>query len=170
MQSFAQNCTRLEAASAWRVVGSGAEVKSLRTGLKLALLVALACCPASHSRLGSGSGMGQSSRGQQVPGRQDMGPLDDPDNYDVVMAEKRLRALNTERQKQMVADAGKLLKLAKELNDEVAASNTGSLTPEQLRKIAEIEKLARSVKERMTAGGVQSQPALTAPSFAYPGP
>ena len=70
----------------------------------------------------------------------------------------------------MVADAGKLLKLAQELNDEVAASNTGSLTPEQLRKIAEIEKLARSVKERMTAGNVQSQPALTAPSFAYPGP
>ncbi len=115
--------------------------------------------------------MGQSSRGQQVPGRQNLGPLDEnPENYDVAMAEKRLRALNTERQKLMVADAGKLLKLAKELNDEVAASNTGSLTPEQLHKIAEIEKLARSVKERMTAGNVQSQPALTAPSIAFPVP
>ena len=94
--------------------------------------------------------------------------MSSPDDYDTVMAEKRLRALNIERQKQMVADADKLLKLAKELNDEVAASNSGTLTPEQLHKIAEIEKLARSVKERMTAAAVQPQPALTPPSFVYP--
>ena len=68
----------------------------------------------------------------------------------------------------MVADTNKLLKLAKELNDEVAASNPGSLTPEQLHKIAEIEKLARSVKERMTAAVARPQPAPATPGFIYP--
>ncbi len=61
-------------------------------------------------------------------------------------------ALNVERQKQMVSDANKLLKLARELNDEVATANTGTFTPDQLHKIAEIEKLARSVRERMADG------------------
>jgi len=84
------------------------------------------------------------------------------------MAEKRLLALNIERQKQMVADANKLLRLTKELNEEVAASNTGTFTAEQLRKVAEIEKLARSVKERMIAGSAQPQPAFPAPGFNFP--
>ena len=50
--------------------------------------------------------------------------------------ERRLSALNIERQKQMVADTNKLLKLAKELNDEVAVQMPATLTPEQLRKVA----------------------------------
>jgi hypothetical protein len=65
----------------------------------------------------------------------------------------------------MVADANKLLKLARELNDEISAANRGTLTPDQLRKIAEIEKLARSVKERMTIG--VGQPELLAPPPVY---
>jgi hypothetical protein len=58
-------------------------------------------------------------------------------------------AVNIERQKQIVADSDKLLKLARELNDEVAAAGSRSLTAEQLEKLNEIERLARSVKERM---------------------
>ena len=139
--------------------------QSLRTGLRLVILLALACGPAGRSQVGSGAGMGQPSVRQQFPGRQDMSS---PDDYETVMAEKRLRALNAERQKQMVADAEKLLKLARELNDEVAASNSGTLTPEQLHKIAEIEKLARSVKERMVAGVLQPEAAFPAPGFIYP--
>jgi hypothetical protein len=106
----------------------------------------------------------------QFPEHPDMSS---PDAYDTVMAEKRLRTLNIERQKKMVADTDRLLKLAQELNEAVAASNTGTLTPEQLHKIAEIEKLARSVKERMTANSVQpQQPGFTPPplGFADPGP
>ena len=139
--------------------------QSLRTGLKLAILLALACGPAGRAQAGSGAGMGQPPMHQQFPGRQDMSlPYDD----ETVMAEKRLRALNAERQKQMVADAEKLLKLARELNEEVAASNSGTLTPEQLHKIAEIEKLARSVKERMVDGVAQPPSAFPAPVFVYP--
>jgi hypothetical protein len=44
------------------------------------------------------------------------------------------------------------------LNDEVAANNTGSLTWDQLHKMAEIEKLARNVKEKMADGVGQMGP------------
>jgi hypothetical protein len=65
--------------------------------------------------------------------------------------ERRLRLFNAERQKRMVADAEKLLKLAAELNAEVKAANTGTLTPAQLREVAEMEKLAHSVKKEMSS-------------------
>ena len=64
--------------------------------------------------------------------------------------EKRLKALNADRQKKMVSDANKLLRLVKELNAEIARSDAESLTPEQLRKVTDIEKLAHSVKEKMS--------------------
>ena len=64
--------------------------------------------------------------------------------------EQRLRALNAERQKALVSDTGKLLKLAQELNAELAAGNADQLTAAQLRTMAEIEKLAHSVKAKMS--------------------
>ena len=50
----------------------------------------------------------------------------------------------------MVADTNKLLKLAGELNAELAGEHPESLNPDQLRKVAEIEKLAHSVKDKMS--------------------
>ena len=79
----------------------------------------------------------------------DLGSLS-PDDPDPTIVERRIRALNIQRQKQIVADTDKLLKLARELNEEVAKANTGTLTPDELRKIADIEKLARNVRQRMT--------------------
>jgi hypothetical protein len=64
---------------------------------------------------------------------------------------KRLRALNAQRQKSLVADTNKLLKLAAELDAEVSSEHPDELTPEQLHKLAEIEKLARGVREKMSA-------------------
>jgi hypothetical protein len=63
---------------------------------------------------------------------------------------KRLRALNALRQKSLVEDTNKLLKLAAELNAEVSSEHPDELTPEQLHKLAEIEKLAHSVKDKMS--------------------
>ena len=40
-------------------------------------------------------------------------------------------------------------KLANELDAEISTTNPDTLTPEQLRKVAEIEKLARGVKDKM---------------------
>lgn len=68
---------------------------------------------------------------------------------DPVFAEKRLKALNADRQKSMVSDADKLVKLARQLDAEIASNPTDDLTPEELHKVAEIEKLARNVKAKM---------------------
>jgi hypothetical protein len=88
-------------------------------------------------------------------------------DYDPIMMERRMTALNNERQKEMVSDTNKLLKLAKEVNDEIAARDTGGLTPDQLHKIAEIEKLARGVKDKMADGTGQTGPSVSAPVL-YP--
>ena len=76
------------------------------------------------------------------------GPAADRDR-DPFADEKRLRALNADRQKAMVSDAAKLLRLVTELNEEIGREKPDSLTADEGRKLAEIEKLARSVKEKM---------------------
>lgn len=53
------------------------------------------------------------------------------------------------RLKSMTADAGKLLKLARELNKKIESGGAGSLSDEDLRKLAQIEKLAKEVKSKM---------------------
>ncbi len=63
---------------------------------------------------------------------------------------KRMRLLNAERQKSIVSDTAKLLKLARELNDEMASADSTTMTDAQLRKVAEIGRLAKSVREKMS--------------------
>lgn len=65
----------------------------------------------------------------------------------------RMRMANAERQKSIVADTNKLLRLAAELNAEVSTANSDSLSPAQLHKLGEIEKLARNVKSMMSSTG-----------------
>ncbi len=122
-------------------------MRTVRAWVALAIPLSLGCIlpVPSQSQSRSPDAVGQALRNEQ------MGILPDTQVLDPLMAERRVRALNLERQKRMVADANKLLALAKELNNEVAAMNAGSFTADQLRKITEIEKLARSVRERMTA-------------------
>lgn len=91
-----------------------------------------------------------------------------PGDFDPTMMERRIRALNNERQKDMVSDTDKLLKLAQELNDEIAAKNAGTLTFDQLHKIAEIEKLAHSVKEKMADAVGQPTPAGRQVPLVFP--
>jgi hypothetical protein len=64
--------------------------------------------------------------------------------------QKLLNALNADRQKSMVSDTDKLLHLVNELNAEIVSKSPDALSPNQLRKIAEIEKLAHSVREKMS--------------------
>ena len=86
---------------------------------------------------------------------------------DPAFAAKRLRALNADRQKSMVSDVDKLVKLARQLDTEVASNPSEELTPEEVRKLAQIEKLARSVKAKMAqsfGGGPQLQPPAILPT------
>ena len=96
----------------------------------------------------------------------DLGSLSS-DDADPAIVERRIRALNIQRQKQIVADTDKLLKLARELNEEVAKANTGTLTPDEMHKIADIEKLARNVRQRMTESVGEPQINML-PPIPYP--
>ena len=112
--------------------------------LSLALLLAV---PASaQSRPGTPS-LPTLPSGVPANSRED---YDIPSN-DPAEEARRLRALNIERQKRVVSDANKLLKLTTEFNAEIARANPAWLTQGQLRKLAEIEKLAKDLKQNMTA-------------------
>jgi hypothetical protein len=129
------------------------------------LLCALVCAlPGRSQSSGSYGGQGQGMGGTHP--HPDLGSLS-PDNPDPAMVERRIRALNIQRQKQIVADTDKLLKLARELNEEVAKANTGTLTLDELHKIAEIEKLARNVRQRMTESAGEPEINML-PPIPYP--
>jgi hypothetical protein len=100
---------------------------------------------------------------QQPIGQPVGGGLEDAVNGNPIEEEKLLRALNADRQKSLVSDTNKLLKLVNELNAEVAHTNPDLLTPSQLRKVAEIEKLAHNVRDKMSTS-VRGTPPYRAPS------
>jgi hypothetical protein len=89
------------------------------------------------------------------------GTLGDP-----AFLERRMRQLNEAQHTAMVSDSDRLLVLVKELNAEINSSTPATLTSEQLRKVAEIEKLAHSVKDKMriTVEPVPSRFAATRPA------
>ena len=66
----------------------------------------------------------------------------------MVAARTRLEQ-NIDRQKHLENDTKRLLVLANDLKTEIASSGTETMTPEMLHKMDEIEKLARSVKDKM---------------------
>lgn len=78
------------------------------------------------------------------------GAFSDVGEGDPAEQQQRITALNRERQKAIVSDTDKLLKLANELDAEIRTSTSEALTPAQLRKLAAIEKLARNVKDKMS--------------------
>jgi hypothetical protein len=81
-------------------------------------------------------------RGRRIP---DLDPAGD-----VSHDQRRLTQLNAIRQKSIRDDAAKLLRLAQELNASI--SNSGpTLSPEErMHRAAEIEKLAKQVKTKMS--------------------
>ena len=58
-------------------------------------------------------------------------------------------ARNAQRRKQLAQDTDKLLALATQLKEEVDKSNGSTLSVDAVKKAAEIEKLAKSVKNKM---------------------
>ncbi len=71
----------------------------------------------------------------------------DPDM--VSIEQRQVRARNDERQRRLVADSDKLLALATQLHEDVNKTNKNILSLDVVKRAEEIEKLARSVKERM---------------------
>jgi hypothetical protein len=82
----------------------------------------------------------------------------DVDNDNPIQDQRRLRALNAERQKSMVKDTDKLLKLARELDEDVNRPTPGLYNQADYSKAAEIEKLANRVKDKMSTPVQSPQP------------
>jgi hypothetical protein len=74
-----------------------------------------------------------------------------PDPAAIQMQERQRKSLNALRQKQLVSDADKLLRLAGELKSEVGGPEKSATSTAALRKADEIEKLAKSVRDKMRA-------------------
>jgi hypothetical protein len=93
-----------------------------------------------------------SKQGQQVPGFPTPGHNGNPmdtDPMDPHRNEQQEKMRNNDRQKRLVADTDKLLALATDLKAQVDKSTKDTLSVDVIKKAEEIEKLARSVKERM---------------------
>ncbi len=84
---------------------------------------------------------------QRVDGAADNPP--EMDENRERMESERLKKANLARQAQLKSDTDKLVKLAGELKDYVDKSNENVLSLDVMKKAEEIEKLAKSVKERM---------------------
>jgi hypothetical protein len=72
-----------------------------------------------------------------------------PDPLQDQMENKSKLQRNEERQRKLVSDTDRLLLLANQLKSEIAASGGETMTPQMLHQMDEIEKLARSVKDKM---------------------
>jgi hypothetical protein len=100
-------------------------------------------------------GIGQSplQNPPPLPGRGPIGGLPPIDGRDPTMdpmrprlEEQQARTRNSERQKRLMSDTNKLLGLAADLKQQMDKTNKDV---DVVKKAEEIEKLAKSVKERM---------------------
>ena len=115
-------------------------------GLALGLIWAIGALTHAGAQITTIPG---NSRGPQVPQTQQMS-IPSPVGPSHPFRERRIRELNVQRQKEMMSDTEKLLKMTADLNAEVAKNHTAELTPDQLRTLQKIEKLAKSVKDKMS--------------------
>lgn len=77
-----------------------------------------------------------------------MDPSNSPDLVNSRMAEQQAKSRNSERQKRLESDTDKLVGLVNSFKEQM--SNDKALSPADMSKKAEeIEKLAKSVKDRM---------------------
>jgi hypothetical protein len=117
----------------------------------IALVMSLALsvqCSGQTSNNGQVTNNGQLTRRTPTPQR-DLDPLQMETTSMPLFYEKRLKMLNAAQHQSMVADTDRLVKLVADLNSQINMSNANALTPEQLRMVAEIEKLAHSVRDKM---------------------
>ena len=109
-------------------------------------LCLLVCLPLAIS----GAGVSQGIRPPAAPARADSSTVPtEGDEGERRIAREMAKKANLERQAQLKNDTDRLFKLSQELKDYVDKSNENVLSLNVLRKAEEIEKLARSVKDKM---------------------
>jgi hypothetical protein len=62
---------------------------------------------------------------------------------------ERMKAMNTDRAKRIKRDTDKLLQLATELKEYVDKTNENVMSVDVIRKAEEVEKLAKTIREKM---------------------
>jgi hypothetical protein len=97
-------------------------------------------------------------------------PLDMPPVYagDVMRERadaKRLQYLNTERQKSLVAATNRLVKMAADLNSQINNDQHSPISPDQIRQLADIEKLAHSIRDKMSTSVIPAATYDSGPGF-----
>lgn len=128
----------------------GLPTRTVRQSFSACALVVCAAILAVLAVLGAGRIVSVQARqaDQMGAGQQNSAPYFG--DMDPVLKRRQLRALNAARQQELVRDTVKLLKLATDLNAEIKTAQPAHLSPEELSKVAHIEKLARSVREKMS--------------------
>jgi hypothetical protein len=106
------------------------------------------CAPIATRAQQSG---GQMPTPPMIPGVSP-NPSPEPDPNLRRMTAQMVLKRNAERQQQIVADSAHLLQLAQKLNDEVAKSTKDQLSVSVVKEAEEIEKLAKSIKDKMRDG------------------
>ena len=123
--------------------------KCTRTALAGAVLLGVAGVGARTQTSG-----GHSTIGTQSPGASQIyDPMHPKSTDDGALppdiSAKQGKARNDERQRRLVADTDKLLSLATSLHEDVAKTTKDVMSLDVIRRADEIEKLAKSVKDRM---------------------
>ena len=122
---------------------------ALACGLILAFPI-LGSGQSRNNNNGQSTNPGQLTRRVPPPSSQDIDPLQmETTTGTPVFYEKRMKMLNAAQHQAMDADTDRLLKLVADLNNQINSSNSNALTAEQLRMVADIEKLAHSVRDKM---------------------
>ncbi len=73
----------------------------------------------------------------------------DESEWEIQQRKANLKKMNLQRQQDIQKDTAKLLELATELKQAVDKSSENTLSLEVIRKADQIEKLAKSVKDKM---------------------
>lgn len=137
----------------WSVLNSSAGryvcAAAVTCGLVLAFPI-LGSGQSTNNNNGQTTNPGQLTRRVPAPTARELDPsLIETTTAPPVFYEKRLKMINAAQHQAMVADTDRLLKLVADLNAQINSSNSNALTPDQLRMVADIEKLAHSVKDKM---------------------
>jgi hypothetical protein len=77
------------------------------------------------------------------------GHNDVPDPLGPRLQEQQAKSRNSDRQRRLVEDTDRLLSLAADLKQQMGVTGKDAMSADMVKKAEEIEKLAKSVKERM---------------------
>jgi hypothetical protein len=127
----------------------------LTRGLFSGACVVLLVCSAAPVAIGQTTPQAQVSQPQPKHTLLDPEINRPPDaNQIMLMREQQVKknhfdAANMERKRQLDADSALLLKLAGELKTEIGKTPTENLSPDLMRKLEDIERLAHNVQQKM---------------------